>query len=207
MTEIKFIIFDMDKVLYDYEHNVRLQLLEQLTGRSAADIDGAVWGGPHENLAEAGEPDTAEGYLAQFAKLLGYPIDFQTWADIRRQMMTPRLNVLQIARELKLSTEVALLTNNGMLLKKALPICAPETIEIFGQRAHVSAEFKARKPEPSVYLRVCERYGHKPECTLFIDDRIDNVNGAREAGLNAHLYTTPEELLTFLAEAGFSISR
>ena len=87
MVAIKFVIFDMDQVLYDYEHPVRLRLLEELTGRPAAEIDAAVWGGPQEAAAEAGYPATAEGYLAQFADLLGYPIDFDTWCDIRRQMI------------------------------------------------------------------------------------------------------------------------
>ena len=33
MPGIRFVIFDMDQVLYDYEHAVRLRLLEELTGR------------------------------------------------------------------------------------------------------------------------------------------------------------------------------
>ncbi|WP_246542177.1 HAD-IA family hydrolase [Roseibium polysiphoniae] len=203
MSRFTFAIFDMDQVLYDYEHSVRLELLEKLTGRPQADIDASVWGGPHENLAEAGSPDTAEGYLAQFAKLLGYPIDFDTWADIRRQMMRPREDVLEIVRDLREQAELALLTNNGLLLKQALPVCAPEAVEIFGERAHVSADFQARKPDSAVFLRMCERYGHAPHATIFVDDREDNVEGAQDAGLTAHLYERPSGLLRFLKDAGF----
>lgn len=134
MPDIRFVIFDMDQVLYDYDHQVRLRLLEELTGRPATEIDAAVWGGPHEAAAEAGSPDTAEGYLAQYARLLGYPIDFDTWADIRRQMMRARPLVLAHVRRLKERADLALLTNNGMMLKAALPVCAPETIEIFGEK-------------------------------------------------------------------------
>nr|WP_319386052.1 hypothetical protein [uncultured Roseibium sp.] len=64
MAQIRFVIFDMDEVLYDYDHQIRLVLLEKLTGRPAHDIDVAVWGGPHESRAEAGSPATPEGYLA-----------------------------------------------------------------------------------------------------------------------------------------------
>ena len=48
---------------------VRLSLLENLTGRPAAEIDAAVWGGPHEDMAEAGNPETAAGYLAQYGRV------------------------------------------------------------------------------------------------------------------------------------------
>ena len=202
MTVIRFVIFDMDQVLYDYDHLVRLRLLEELTGRPAAEIDTAVWGGPHEAAAEAGSPDTAEGYLDQYGRLLGYPIDFDTWADIRRQMMRARPDVLDLVRRLGRQADLALLTNNGMMLKAALPVCAPEVIEIFGQNAYVSAEFKARKPDPVVYLRVCEKHGFKPEQSAFVDDNAKNVSGAETAGLTGHVYTSVDELHAFLQEHG-----
>jgi putative hydrolase of the HAD superfamily len=202
MTAIRFVIFDMDQVLYDYDHLVRLRLLEELTGRPAAEIDTAVWGGPHEAAAEAGSPDTAEGYLEQYGRLLDYPIDFDTWADIRRQMMRARPDVLDLVRRLGRKADLALLTNNGMMLKAALPVCAPEVIEIFGQNAYVSAEFKARKPDPVVYLRVCEKHGFKPEQSAFVDDNAKNVSGAETAGLTGHVYTSVDELHAFLQEHG-----
>jgi putative hydrolase of the HAD superfamily len=198
MPDIKFVIFDMDLVLYDYDHQIRLKLLEELTGRPAAEIDQSVWGGPHENAAEAGDPATAEAYLAQFARLLEFPIDFKTWADVRRKMMRARPDVLALVHDLKAAADVALLTNNGMLLKDALPVCAPETIEIFGEKAHVSAEFGARKPDSLVYERICSRYGYSPDESAFVDDREENVEGAQSAGLTGHLYETAEGLETFL---------
>ncbi|MEP3048562.1 MAG: HAD family phosphatase [Roseibium sp.] len=205
MSSIRFIIFDMDEVFYDYNHKVRLRLLEELTGKPAIEIDEAVWGGPHEAVAEAGIPDTAEGYLQQYGKLLGYPIDFKTWTDIRRQMMRGREQMFLLAKNLKHHSDLALLTNNGMMLKAALPECAPEMIDIFGKMAHVSAEFKARKPDPVVYERVCSGYGYTPEQSLFIDDRLENVEGAQKAGLSGHHFQSYGNLLEDLKKFGFPI--
>ncbi|WP_420335879.1 HAD-IA family hydrolase [Roseibium sp.] len=198
MPQIRFVIFDMDEVLYDYDHQLRLALLEKLIGRTAAEIDTAVWGGPHEGRAEAGSPATPEAYLAQYAQLLGYPIDFATWADIRRQMMRARPDVLDLVRRLGKRADLALLTNNGMLLKSALPVCAPEVVEIFGEKAHVSAEFRARKPDPLVFRRICSRYGYSTAESAFVDDREDNVAGAEQAGLTGHVFSSPEGLFSFL---------
>ncbi|MCV0429442.1 MAG: HAD-IA family hydrolase [Roseibium sp.] len=200
MPKISFVVFDMDEVLYDYDHQVRLKLLQDLTGRPAAEIDAAVWGGPHENEAEAGNPGTAEEYLAQYAKLLDYPIDFGTWANIRRRMMRARPKVLELVRQIKQKADVAMLTNNGMMLKASLPICAPELIEIFGDKAHVSAEFRSRKPDPQVYRLICQKYGYRTDETAFVDDKSENVSGAEEAGLSGHVYTTVESFSAFLKE-------
>lgn len=202
MAEIDFVIFDMDLVLYDYDHQVRLKLLEELSGRPAAEVDAAVWGGPHEAAAEAGRPATAEAYLEQFGKLLGYSIDFETWAEIRRRMMRARPEVLDLVRRLKETADVALLTNNSMMLKAALPVCAPETVEIFGEKAHVSAEFMARKPDGPVYERICARYGYATQRCALIDDRQENVDGAEQAGLTGHLFTTADGLEAFLKSHG-----
>lgn len=197
---VSFLIFDMDEVLYDYDHGHRLKALARLTGRTEEEIDKDVWGGEHEALAEAGDPPTAEAYLAQYARLLRYPINEETWADIRKRMNTARPVVLDMVRSLKGKVDLALLTNNGMMLKKALPVCAPEMIEIFGEKAHVSAEFGTRKPDPEIYCAICERYGHAPQKSAFIDDKLENVQGAEAAGLIGHHYQSEEGLRSFLRE-------
>ena len=48
------------------------------------------------------------------------------------------------------------------------------------------------KPEKEIYLRLCERYGLEPAECLFTDDRVENVEGAKSVGMNAVLFTSPE---------------
>lgn len=206
IPEIRFVIFDLDDVLYDFDHPLRLALLEELTGRPAADIDRDVWGGPEEDLAETGVPATAEGYLQQFGDLLKYPIDYETWVDIRTRMLRPRPQVLDMVRQLKAQADIALLTNNGMLLKKALPVCSPEAVELFGEKSHVSADYGARKPDPVVYQRICDHYGYAPSQCFFVDDKPENIEGAEQAGLKAHLFVDADGLLRSLKALGFKMA-
>lgn len=56
----------------------------------------------------------------------------------------------------------------------------------------VSCEEQLIKPEKGIYLRLCERYGLEPSECLFTDDRMENVEGAKAAGMSAVLFTTPE---------------
>ena len=44
------------------------------------------------------------------------------------------------------------------------------------------------KPDPGIYRYLCETYGLIPEETLFIDDRADNIEGARKAGLHGYVF-------------------
>ncbi|NBN64441.1 HAD-IA family hydrolase [Pannonibacter tanglangensis] len=202
---VSFVLFDMDDVLYDFDHEVRIAALERLTGRGRETFEHAIWHSGWETAAEAGDPATPEAYLAGFAERLGHPIDAGTWTAIRAAMMRPRPAALALASAAAEQADAALLTNNGMLLKAALPVCAPEAVEIFGEKSHVSAEFGARKPDPDVFLRICARYGHDPRRTFFIDDRPENIEGAEAAGLIAHLYETPDGLRRALRALDFEV--
>lgn len=49
---------------------------------------------------------------------------------------------------------------------------------------YFSADIKANKPYAQIYDRVIQDLGTGPAETLFIEDRDDNVRGARRAGLS-----------------------
>jgi len=48
-----------------------------------------------------------------------------------------------------------------------------------------SYEIGARKPEREAFLRVAGMMGHPPDRIAFFDDHIENIRGARDAGLHA----------------------
>ena len=52
----------------------------------------------------------------------------------------------------------------------------------------LSCEEKLSKPDPALFRRACERYGLKPEETLFVDDYAANVEGARSIGLQGYCF-------------------
>ncbi|WP_210203356.1 HAD-IA family hydrolase [Breoghania corrubedonensis] len=188
----------MDGVLYDKRDGARLRALSALSGREPHEIGEAIFKSDFEKRAEAGDPPTGSAYLEGFSERLGSAIDRATWADIRRDMMSVKPRVFEIARRLKRHVDIALLTNNPILLKETLAACAPEAVALFGASAHVSAEFGARKPDPAVYRKICALHGHAPQNAVMIDDARKNVDGARQAGLNGILFTNAIALATQL---------
>jgi len=62
--------------------------------------------------------------------------------------------------------------------------------------AYYSCEMGLRKPDAEAFHHVLARHGVEPVRTLFIDDSIQHVVGAREAGLQAeHLELKSEDVL------------
>ncbi len=58
------------------------------------------------------------------------------------------------------------------------------------------------KPEPGIYERLIQRHRLDPVATVFIDDRLENVEAARSIGLQACHYTDEEKLTSDLLPWG-----
>lgn len=59
-----------------------------------------------------------------------------------------------------------------------------------------------RKPDLAIYQRAIDILGRPPERILFIDDRPENVTGARDAGIVALRYTGSDALRSDLVRLG-----
>jgi FMN phosphatase YigB (HAD superfamily) len=90
-------------------------------------------------------------------------------------------------------------TNNPWLLKRHIGEVFPAVTEIFGERAIFSAELGLTKPAPEAFRRLAARPGVAPEEILFFDDYPSYVEGAREAGLAAHVVTETADVSAGLA--------
>lgn len=65
-----------------------------------------------------------------------------------------------------------------------------------------SFQHKMAKPEPAIYKIVLDRLGTRPEETLFIDDKITNIDAARALGFVAIQFSTIEKLRDDLIAGG-----
>jgi len=61
-----------------------------------------------------------------------------------------------------------------------------------------SHEIGVNKPNPDAYRIAVERMGTRPESVLFIDDRISNVDAAREFGMDAGLHQDNQATISFI---------
>jgi HAD superfamily hydrolase (TIGR01509 family) len=68
----------------------------------------------------------------------------------------------------------------------------------------VSAFEHLMKPDPAIYLLLCERYGLDPAGCVFVDDNADNTRGAEAAGMHAHLFQGAAGLVGYLEDLGMN---
>ena len=64
----------------------------------------------------------------------------------------------------------------------------------------ISGEERVIKPDPRIYRLLAERFDIDPATAVFIDDREDNVDAAREGGFTGVVFTSAGQLGRDLAE-------
>ena len=69
----------------------------------------------------------------------------------------------------------------------------------------VSGREGLAKPDPAIFALAETRFGLTPERTAFLDDSAANVNAAREAGWQAHLFTDATDARSWLTGLGIPL--
>lgn len=63
----------------------------------------------------------------------------------------------------------------------------------------ISCEVGMVKPDPAIFTLMLDRLGVKADETVFIDDRIKNIDGAKKMGFHTVFFTNKEQALAELA--------
>jgi len=118
--------------------------------------------------------------------------------------------ILEIPKEriefllnLKKTHKIYLLSNtNSIHIDKALRAwkkASDTAIEQVFDKIYLSHEMQMRKPDMEIFEFVCSEQQLDPQRTLFIDDSIQHVEGARKSGLQAHHLTANESIQSILS--------
>ncbi len=94
---------------------------------------------------------------------------------------------------------VALLSNATDQLREHL--AHHDLVETFDV-VFCSAELRMAKPDVAIFRHVAAELGVEPGECFFTDDRPENVEGARAAGMHAEVFTSREALVGHLAALG-----
>ena len=122
------------------------------------------------------------------------------WVDAFKAVYVPREDMFSLAARLrKNGYKTALLSNTeaaAMQYFYQLSAFGGFDVLVF------SCAEGTRKPEKKIYELTIRRLGSQPGQSVFIDDKPEYINGAKEAGLNTILFENINQLKNALAESG-----
>lgn len=195
------VLFDLDHTLVHYDHAVRVRALAERCGVDAGRVMDALTHSGLERDSDLGLFD-AEGHARELSRRIGAPVSLADCIAARAASMAPIEDCMAMAHVVARNARVAILTNNGLMVRDHLPALCPALSPLFDGRVLCSAEFGVGKPDPEIFLRSARRLGLLPAQILFIDDKAANAEAARRVGMDALHYAGPQALRTSLQARG-----
>lgn len=195
---IKNLIFDVGNVLIEYRWNQ--MLLDYGLTKEEAAVAGPLFF-EHETWKELDLGNMPvedviclyEQQLPQYAGLIRW---FLTHLEL---MPVPRSDVWEKVHALKeKGYKIYLLSNYNEDFFRVHTQGASFLEDIDGKV--VSYEIHKIKPYPEIYQYLLDKYNLKPEESVFLDDRPENTQTAKELGMKTYTIISKEYLLDVLDE-------
>jgi putative hydrolase of the HAD superfamily len=192
--KLRAVIFDYGNVICRPPTQQQLSEAAALCGLTVDEFLRAFW----RNRREYDRGTDAAEYWRDIAASCGRVFDEAMVAEMMRREVDfwSRFDgrVLSWAQDLRVAgLRTGILSNLPRTLGQKLR--AEEGFLDHFDQVTFSYELGVIKPEAGIYRHAIEGLGVEPSEALFLDDRPENVEGARTAGIHAEVFTTWEEFL------------
>jgi HAD superfamily hydrolase (TIGR01509 family) len=192
LCEVKYdaIIFDLGGVLINVDYNKTICAFEELGTADFSLIFSQAKQTDIFSQYETGKI-SSQRFINELLAYLPSGTTPNQVVHAWNQMIqnVPAESILLLER-LKRKYAVFMLSNTNELhvplVRKEWAKVAFHPMEHYFNTIYFSHELGMRKPHPEIFIEVCEREKLMPQTTLFIDDTLQHIEGAKSAGLLTH---------------------
>ena len=186
---IKAIIFDLGNVLV-YNHPERAAEKFSEPGGFSMDKTIKVMDEHKDYMSGNVSP---EYFARQWIEYLHLGVSEDEFHAIYSDIFDVNEDTLDVVDALKENYSLLMLSNTEVVTIRHLRKKFPRVFAPF-DRLFFSYELLCVKPDREIYEKTLDISGLRPEETVFIDDKIENIVGARNAGINAIQFLNAEQL-------------
>lgn len=199
MQGIKHIIFDLGGVILNLDHQLTSKAFGELGIADFPSLYNQFKGSRLFDDLETGKV-TPEAFLQAMHQHVPAHVTDQQIIDAWNAMLLDfPLQRLQLLQQLQLHYDTYLLSNtNAIHLEKFNSILQESrgipSLDTFFNKAYYSHLMGYRKPEKEAYQLILDNHGLNPAETVFIDDTLPNIEGARAVGLQTIHLQAPKTI-------------
>lgn len=197
MRKYKAIIFDLGKVIFDLSFDRTFKYWAIISGLQLKEIKDKFEFDETFVMFEKDEI-TATQFRSKISERLKLKLTDQEfdegWCDLYLEAYNGIGNLLI---DLKKSYQLVALTNTNSIHSKVWLTKYADTLQHF-EKIFCSHEMKVRKPEKEAYQAVFDYLNLPPYQTIFLDDNIENINGANNLGIKTILVSSPTQMINEL---------
>jgi glucose-1-phosphatase len=201
LMQLKFLYFDLGKVLVDFSVERMLAQIAAVTGITADAARAAAMDDGLMRQYESGRLSSRQFY-EKFCASTGRRPDYDALAAAASEIFTLKLPMLPLVAQLRQAGyPMGILSNT---CETHWQYCVHHfRIVAEGFTVHaLSYRIGALKPDAAIFRAAAELAGVRPEEVFFVDDLAEHVAGARAVGFDAVQFTTAEMLAAELRQRG-----
>lgn len=192
---IKLIAFDLGQVLVNFDIMHAINRIAPFSALDTPTIRTKIFGKPLGIDFELGVI-TPEMFYQRLCHILqfknGHDLSYDAFIPIFNEIFSLDDKTIQIMHQLSQTIHIGIISNTNTLhyeyIIRTYHVWDPITYAI------LSFQVGARKPDKRIYNSLIEKSNLKPEEILMIDDKIENIQGARQAGFDTILFTNADSL-------------
>ncbi|HEU4551255.1 MAG TPA: HAD family phosphatase [Chitinophaga sp.] len=206
MQGIKHIIFDLGGVILNIDYQRTYKAFTDLGVKDFTDLYNQFKGSRLFDDLETGRV-TENVFLQEMRRHAQPGVTDQQIIDAWNAMLLDfPLQRLQLLQQLQLHYNTYLLSNtNAIHLEKFNHILQQSrgipSLAAFFNKAYYSHLIGYRKPEKEAYQLIVDEHQLNPAETLFIDDTLPNIEGARAVGLQTIHLQAPQTIMDIFKPA------
>lgn len=192
IVNIQAVFFDLGGVILRTEHQSPRQHLAERLGMEYEDLDRLVFASDSAYKASIGKITEEEHWAEMTKRLRRPPAEANALRDEFFGGDALDLTLIAFLRSLKPRLHTGLISNAWSGLRAYI------VHHKFDDAFHsltISAEVGVTKPEAKIYRLALEQAGVQAENAVFVDDFIENVEGARAVGMSAIHFRDTESAL------------
>lgn len=200
MSPPKAVVFDLGRVLLDFDYRIATDRLAQRCALSSEELRRLLDQSPLLHRYEAGRLSD-EQFFAEFQSAAAFRGDLAAFAPIFGDIFTPIEPMIRVHADLRArGVPTFVFSNTNNLAVRHIRQCYPFFTGFSGYV--FSYQHNAMKPDARLYEVVERAAGDAGGALFYLDDRPENVEAARARGWQAILHVAPETSRRALQAAG-----
>lgn len=202
-TSVKNLVFDLGGVILDLSVDKTLQAVAELSNLDKKEVTQRYIQGEGFLLYEKGlisEEEFRDFVRKTYAVKASDEAVDKAWNAMLVGLPMGKLELLQ---RLMKTYNVFLLSNTNTIHLRYInevmlpPVAGVNSLDPYFHRTYYSHLMNKRKPDADIFLQVLEENNLKAAESLFLDDNLQNVEGARAVGMQAVHVVTPDFVIDY----------
>jgi len=199
---VKTVIFDLGNVVLKFDIRIIARKIAGKFSLNEDELFNLFFDSPLTQIHDEGKID-AEEFHKQAMKKIGVEMHFEEFKETWNDIFTENEDVIKLVLFLSKTYKVFLMSNTNKMhfdyIKNKFDI-----IKKF-DRIFTSYEVGEMKPHPKIYNEAIKSANAEPSEIVFIDDRKELIEGAKELGIRAIQFENIDQLKGDLKKNGVKV--